>query len=927
MHDLLPFIVIGLTTGAVYGLAATGLVLSYRTSGIFNFAYGAVAAMAVFVFFWLHVQHGMAWPLAAFLCVLVLGPVMGLLLELLARRLQTVNHTLQIAATIGLVLWVVGIGTIWLGNVSESFPSFLPTSTIAIFGVNVEWEQIFVVIISLVASVGLYVFLQHVKLGRAMRGVVDDPDLLALVGTNPNAVRRWAWVISTTFACLSGILIAPSLPIEATVLVLLVVQAFGAAAIGYFSNLPLAYVGGLALGIAGALTTKYVNAVPWLINLPAGLPFIVLIIVLVVTPRSRLVTRRFVVPISTPPSWQAPPRIRIATAMAFVALLCFVPSLVGTKLGIYTSGLGLIILLLSLGLLVRTSRQVSLCQYAFAAIGAAAMGHFTSEFGLPWLVALLLAGLVAVPVGALVAIPAIRLSGVFLALATLGFGILLEQVFYTQSYFFSATGNGIATLRPDINIGPLHTETDTGFYFVVLICVVIAALSVILLTESRLGRILRAMGDSPLALESYGLSINTTRVLVFCFSAFIAAISGALISASYHYALGSNFPSFNSLELFALVIIVAVGDPWYAVIGAGILTLVPVYLTNSNVASWLSVIFGIGAVLTPTYRDNITGAPQSVRRLAERLGGQARQQWNEQGADADAPSNAVTAAPPSLQGPSRAEGQTAGSLEGLVVTDISVRFGGAVALDKVSLAAPLGTITGLIGPNGAGKTTMFNACSGLLKPSGGRVSLFGHDITKMSPAARARHGLGRTFQRVQLFESLSVRTNIELAPECAIAGSNPYRHFVSRQSEQKHIDSAAQRAIDIAGVGPFLDKLVKDLSTGQRRLVELARVLAGPFDIVLLDEPSSGLDQSETKQLGEILTELVADRGIGLLLVEHDMSLVRQVCADIYVLDFGTLIFEGPPAQMLQSEIVRAAYLGSEAETGELLLRKAEEFP
>jgi ABC-type branched-subunit amino acid transport system ATPase component len=253
-----------------------------------------------------------------------------------------------------------------------------------------------------------------------------------------------------------------------------------------------------------------------------------------------------------------------------------------------------------------------------------------------------------------------------------------------------------------------------------------------------------------------------------------------------------------------------------------------------------------------------------------------------------------------------------------------VRFGGAVALDKVSLAAPVGTVTGLIGPNGAGKTTMFNACSGLLKPSGGHVSLFGSDITKMSPAARARHGLGRTFQRVQLFESLTVRTNIELAPECAIAGPNPYRHFVSRRREQQHIDAAAQRAIDMAGVGPFLDKLVKDLSTGQRRLVELARVLAGPFDVVLLDEPSSGLDQGETERLGEILTKSVAERGIGLLLVEHDMSLVRQVCADIYVLDFGTLIFEGSPEQMLQSEIVRAAYLGSEAEGGELL-QKAEQ--
>ena len=543
----------------------------------------------------------------------------------------------------------MGIGTIWLGNVSESFPSFLPTSTIAIFGVNVEWEQIFVVIISLVASVGLYIFLQHFKLGRAMRGVVDDPDLLALVGTNPNAVRRWAWVISTTFACLSGILIAPSLPIEATVLVLLVVQAFGAAAIGYFSNLPLTYIGGLALGIAGALTTKYVDAVPWLINLPAGLPFIVLIVVLVVTPRSRLVTRRFVVPISTPPSWQAPPRIRIGAGAAFIALLCFVPSLVGTKLGIYTSGLGLIILLLSLGLLMRTSRQVSLCQYAFAAIGAAAMGHFTWEFGLPWLLALLLAGLVAVPVGALVAIPAIRLSGVFLALATLGFGILLEQVFYTQSYFFSATGNGIATLRPNINIGPIHTGTDTGFYFVVLICATITAVAVVLITESRLGRLLRAMGDSPLALESYGLSINTTRILIFCFSAFIAAISGALISASYHYALGTNFPSFNSLELFALVVIVAVGDPWYAVIGAEYYPH-PRLPDQSQCRELAQRHLGIGAVLTPTYRDKITGTPQGVRRLAERLGGQTRRHPKEEESAAHAPATEATIAARTLPG-------------------------------------------------------------------------------------------------------------------------------------------------------------------------------------------------------------------------------------------------------------------------------------
>jgi ABC-type branched-subunit amino acid transport system ATPase component/branched-subunit amino acid ABC-type transport system permease component len=906
MHDLLPFIVIGLTTGSVYGLAATGLVLSYKTSGIFNFAYGAIAALAVFVFYWLHVQHGMAWPLAAVLSVLVLGPAMGLLLELLARRLERVDHTLQIAATIGLVLWIVGIGSLWLSNVTNSFPSFLPTSTVGILGVNVEWEQIIVVIVSLLGSVGLYFFLKFVRLGRAMRAVVDDPALLAMVGDDPVGVRRWAWVVSSTFACAAGLLIAPSLPIEATVLTLLVVQAFGAAAIGYFSNLPLVYVGGLVLGIAGALTTKYVNAVPWLINLPAGLPFIILIIVLLVTPRARLATRRFVTPIVSPPSWQAPVRIRIGTGVLFVGLLCAIPALVGTDLTIYTSALVLVILLLSLGLLVRTSRQVSLCQYAFAAIGAAAMGHFTSEFGIPWILALLLAGLVAVPVGALVAIPAIRLPGVFLALATLGFGILLEQVFYDQNYMFSPTGNGIATTRPALNIGAIHAGTDTGYFFVVLLCVVIVAVVVIVITETRLGRLLRAMGDSPLALESYGLSVNVTRVLVFCLSAYIAAISGALTAGLYHYALPSDFPSFNSLTLFVLVIIVVVGDPWYAVIAAASITLIPVYLTSNNITNYLSAIFGIGAVLTATYRDKIQGTPPAMRRLVERIGRPRPKVRTVEFVSTTPDTGTMQAdAARTVQRP-----RLRSTDDGLAVQDLSVRFGGVIAVNGVSFAAPLGTITGLIGPNGAGKTTIFNACSGLVSPNHGRISLLGDDVSGLSAAGRARRGLGRTFQRVQLFETLSVRTNVELARECTIAGSNPLRHLISRRREERDISTAVRNAVDLTGIEPLLDSPVKDLSTGQRRLVELTRVLAGPFDIVLLDEPSSGLDHNETRRLGDVLVRVVQERGVGLLLVEHDMSLVRQVCSNIYVLDFGNLIFEGSPAEMSQSEVVKIAYLG-----------------
>jgi ABC-type branched-subunit amino acid transport system ATPase component/branched-subunit amino acid ABC-type transport system permease component len=888
-------------------LAGTGLVLQYKTSGIFNFAYGSLATVSVFVFYWLHVQNGWPWPLTALVCVFVLGPVMGILMELLARRLASVDHTLQIVSTVGLVLWVVALGNVWLGDVSGSFPPFLPTSTVALGGVNVQWQQIIVAAIALISTVALYLFLKSTRLGTAMRGVVDDPELLSVMGESPVRVRRWAWIIGSSFAALSGLLIAPSLPVQALILTLLVVQAFGAAAIGYFSNLPLTYVGGLAIGIAGALATKYVVDVPWLIGLPSGLPFIVLFVALLVTPRAKLAPRRFLAPRTMPSSWHAPTRMRLLAGALFLVVLCFVPSWVGTDVIVYASALVLVILVLSLGLLIRLSRQVSLCQYAFAAIGASSMAHFTTDHGVPWLLALLLAGLVAVPVGAIIAIPAIRLSGVFLALATLGFGILLEQMVYTQDFMFGPTSEGIKAARPSFDIGPFHAGTDTGVYFIILVVVVIVAVGVAVLSATRLGKLLRAMGDSPLALETTGLNVNVTRVIVFCISAFIAAISGALLATLYTFAIGSNYPSFNSLTLVALVVVIAVGEPWYAFIASAVVVLVPVYLTWGNIDQYITALFGIGAVLMPAFRDRIPSFPAPLRRVIDRLGGR------QPVAEVVPPATTLPLLPVAEAAPETRMSARQPRTGGLEVEHLTVRYGGALAVDDASLHAPCGAITGLIGPNGAGKTTTFNACSGLLKPSSGRIRLHNVDVTRSSPAARARRGLGRTFQRVQLFESLSVRTNIELARECAVAGGNPARQIVPRRHDAQLVHDATLEAIELTGIGSFVDAPVRSLSTGQRRLVELARVLAGPFDMILLDEPSSGLDQAETEQFGAILRHVVALRGLGILLVEHDMALVQQVCDRVYVLDFGRMLFEGTATEMIGSDIVRAAYLGSEA--------------
>ena len=202
--------------------------------------------------------------------------------------------------------------------------------------------------------------------------------------------------------------------------------------------------------------------------------------------------------------------------------------------------------------------------------------------------------------------------------------------------------------------------------------------------------------------------------------------------------------------------------------------------------------------------------------------------------------------------------------------------------------------------------------SGLVRPAGGTLRLHGADLSALDPAARARHGLGRTFQKMELFDSLTVRENVSLGREAGQAGRRPWRHLAETSTERSSRGADAEQAMTLAGVAGLAGRPVAALSTGQRRLVELARCLAGSFDVLLLDEPSSGLDGAETERFGAILTEVVAERGVGILLVEHDMALVMTICHYVHVLDFGTKIFEGTAADVSASDEVRAAYLGTE---------------
>jgi ABC-type branched-subunit amino acid transport system ATPase component/branched-subunit amino acid ABC-type transport system permease component len=905
--DVLPFIVAGLAVGSVYALAGSGLVLTFKTSGIFNFGHGALATVAVCVFYFMYQEAALPLVLCLLVSVLGVGVVLGLLMERVARSLATVPVALQAAATVGLILIVQAGAHLTFGAEPLTFPRYLPQGTVEVSGVTVSYEQIVPMVVALLTTLALAAFFKRSRLGLAMRGVVDDPTLLAMTGTSPTAVRRAAWMVGTVFVCLSGVLLAPSVNLDAMVLTLLVVQSFGAAAIGRFSSIPLTYVGGLGIGVSAALITRYVSGTSqYLAGLSQSLPFIVLFVVLIVTPRSKLVDRWIDLPRPVH-VWRAPARVQLVGAVLMLGVLISGPLWFGARLSSFTVALSYVVLFLSLGLLVKSSNQVSLAQVGFAATGCVAFSVARVEWGLPWVLSLVVAAVITIPIGALIALPAIRLTGIYLALATFAFGLILEIMFYNSDLMFGPSTGGLPMPRPQV----LGLDSDRGYYYLVLAVVAVCTLFLVLLHRMRLGRLLRGLGESPIALETSGASVRLTKLIVFCLSSSMAAVAGALYGSTFTNVGGLSFSSFSSLTLVVLLLLMPGAEPWYAVIGAFCLVVLPTYLPGGETAAdVLTLVFGLSIVASSLRQGRHPSLPQFLTRRLDRAGGRRSAagvpdelRSGDQGeSDGGAvPGSEAATAPHARSGS-----------PGLDVRHLKVRFGGHLAVDDISLEAPMGRITGLIGPNGAGKTTTFNACSGLLKPSTGQIILKGEDISSRRPAARARGGLGRTFQRMQLFDSMTVAENIALGREAGLAGANIVTQFLSKPGDRATLKSATDDAMRLCGISHLAGAQAGLLSTGQRRLVELARALAGSFDVLLLDEPSSGLDRVETEAFGRVLQHVIRERGIAILLVEHDMTLVMDVCDYLFVLDFGRLVFQGTPSEVAASETVRAAYLGSE---------------
>jgi ABC-type branched-subunit amino acid transport system ATPase component/branched-subunit amino acid ABC-type transport system permease component len=891
---VLPFIIAGLTTGGVYGLAGVGLVLTYKTSGILNFAHGAIAAVAAYLFYTLFVTLHWSWPVAALTVIVGVGVGLGLVMEILSRRASGKSLTLRVGVTVGVLLIIVnGISLIYGTSQTRTVPQYLAVGhSVDIAGTNVRVSDLIVFAVTLICTAVLSIFLARSRRGLTMKAVVENPVLLDLTGTNPRATRRYAWIAGVTLAALSGVLIAPLLTLDPIALTFLVVAAFGAAALGAFRHLMTTFVGGLAIGIAMSLMTKYFSS-GLLAGLSPSLPFLVLFAAMLLLPRRYLKPEAWR-PQPVRSNWRAPASLQITAGVVVVALLCFVPSMAGIHLTDWTSALAMSVLFMSLSLLVKTSGQVSLCHVSFAAIGVCAFAHLTTDTGLPWAVALLATAVVVAPIGGLLTLPAIRLSGIYPALATFGFGILLQYFLYFEGPMFGEIGS-LDIPRPDLS--GIGLNGDSGYYFLVLALTVGFALLMLTIERGRLGRLLRGAADSPTALRAGGASLNVTWTLAFCLSAGLAGVAGALVGSAQQVVSAQSYPPVISLSYFALIVIVGGGNPWNAVIASFSLLLIPSYIGGHTTTLVLQLIFGVSVVAYAVLPDSAQGTPVWLQRAIDRTFGRItlrRRSIKDQ--------EELQVSRPKVADDSE-----------LKIGEVTVKYGGLVAVDSCSLNVFPGKVTGLIGPNGAGKTTMFNACSGLAPVGAGEIVLGGADLRSMSPARRARKGLGRTFQQLQLYESQTVRENVAKGVEAAEAGLNPLRHLAARPDQKRDRAAIVSEALEVCLISDLAETPVQYLSTGHRRLVELARCIAGPFDVLLLDEPSAGLDRAETAQFGEIVTKVVEERHVGVLLVEHDMDLVLGLCEDIYVLDFGRIVFQGSPKEVIASPVVQSAYLGSAA--------------
>jgi ABC-type branched-subunit amino acid transport system ATPase component/ABC-type branched-subunit amino acid transport system permease subunit len=667
---------------------------------------------------------------------------------------------------------------------------------------------------------------------------------------------------------------------------LFIVPALAAAILGRFQGIVVAVVGGLVIGMLQS-DTAYLNSLySWLpqAGLPELIPLVLILVVLVW--RAPNLPLRGELIRGTLGRAPRPRGVAMPTAVSLVVGGVALVVLHGEWRAALVASFCFAIITLSQVVVTGFAGQVSLAQLVLAGCAGFLLSPITESWGIPFPIAPIVAALGSMAVGLLVGLPAARVRGLPLAVVTLALAVAVEALWFEDTKFVPAGGKNIAgpsLFGLNLRVGTGGAYPRLAFCFMVIIVLALVGIGVAKLRTSRLGSAMLAVRANERSAAAAGVNVVRTKLAAFALAGFIAGIGGALLAYQQTNVTYEQFDAILGLGIFATAYLAGVTSVSGGIL-AGIMAsggLVYEFLQKGlSLGGWYDTLSGIGLVLTVIFNPEGIVGPFHLK-LAEL---RARRR----------PDVAVEArligAPPSVA-PARARSEAGPAV--LSIEGVGVHYGAVVAVDDVSFEVSAGEILGLIGPNGAGKTTLIDALSGFASYTGS-VTLAGLTLDGLRPDQRTRAGLGRTFQAMELWDDLTVGENVG----------------VSARGGKRDSATDIDDTLDLLGIRSLADRAVGELSQGQRQLVSIARSLLGSPKVLLLDEPAAGLDSTESLWLGERL-RAVRDRGVTIVLVDHDMGLVLSLCDEIRVLNFGEIIASGPPDAIRADPLVASAYLGS----------------
>ena len=923
---------IGVVRGLVIALVAMGIVLVYRSTRVINFAVGDLGVPSAALLGVMAGAHG--WPYwVALPAALLIGTAAGAFVELsVIRRLFRAPRVIVLVATIGVAQLAQAI-TLTLpeyrsGSLQTAFPNPIRSEWELPGDITLKGSQLLALIIVPLITLALWWLLGHTAFGESVRASVGNPDLARLTGINPKNVSTAVWAISGFLSAMSVILIATESGASDLVSIgpNTLLRGLTAALVGRMVSFPKAVIASVVIGLVDQLLFfNFTNE--------TGLVQFVLFLAVVV-----LVARRSgSVDMGTESFQFAPrhhvvsPRLRdvwwVKRLPQFMAVLGLIIAIglpqvftESAKHLTYAHVLGFAICATSVTVLTGWAGQLSLGQMAFAGIGALSAATFVrgADFTLglgsvhlvdgtipsvPFGFGLILGAAIACLTATAIGVTALRVRGLLLAASTLAFAIAAQVYVFRQPIL----SLGKQTVRlPRDDIGPFTlTDRNLGYYYFSLAILVLVLIIVSRLRHSGIGRTIIGVRENEHAAEAFTVSPTKAKLTAYALGGFIAGLGGAVLGGLV-VSIGYNTSLFrvqDSLAIVAIAVIGGIGSIAGAMLGAVWVIGLPAFwpdndlipLFTSSIGLLLILLYIPGGFTQISYwlRD------QLLRRVERRLG--------------PVPPKASTEPPRSLAVVVTPDVPTNPNGSALHAHGVRVAFGGVVAVNDVDFSAMPGQVVGLIGANGAGKSTLLNAIGGFV-PSDGRVELLGEDVTHKSAHQRSKRGLGRTFQAALLFPELTVREVVELALEArqptSFWSTALFLPRASRLERRRHAEAA--ELIDFLGLGRYADRFIAELSTGTRRIVELAALLAVAPRVICLDEPTAGVAQREAEAFGPLIKRVQSELSATLVVVEHDLPLILAITDHVYCLEAGSVIAHGAPDEMRTNPLVVASYLGTD---------------